>query len=135
MLILDPQARISIPEILSHPWMLCSGDDFIENDTLDFENGISKGEFMMGAIQPSNTTQPDINSVNVDNLFPTDSFSTKLSYTDYLSITQDFATMHMDEEALQILEGYGYPRKLVKEGLNKGDLNHATASYNLLVMS
>lgn len=43
--------------------------------------------------------------------------------------------MHIDDEALQVLEGIGYPRKLVKEGLNKGDLNHATASYNLLVLS
>ena len=43
--------------------------------------------------------------------------------------------MHLDEEALQVLEGYGYPRKLVKDGLNKGELNHSTASYNLLVMS
>ena len=43
--------------------------------------------------------------------------------------------MHMDEDALQVLEGYGYSRKIVKEGLNKGDLNHATASYNLIVMS
>lgn len=106
----------------------------MENETLDFENGISKGEFNMGAIQPSGT-QPDINYVNIDNLFPNDSFNTKLSYTDYLSITQDFATMHMDEEALSVMEGFGYPRKLVKEGLNKGELNHATATYNLLVMS
>jgi hypothetical protein len=43
--------------------------------------------------------------------------------------------MHMDEEALQVLEGLGLPRKLVREGLNKGELNHATASYNLMVLS
>ena len=43
--------------------------------------------------------------------------------------------MHMDEEALQVLDGLGFPRKLVREGLNKGELNHATASYNLLVLS
>ncbi len=43
--------------------------------------------------------------------------------------------MHIDEEALQVLEGFGIPRKLVKEGINKGELNHATASYNLLVLA
>jgi len=42
--------------------------------------------------------------------------------------------MHMDEEALGAIEGFGFPRSMVIEGLNKGDLNHATASYNLLVM-
>lgn len=79
--------------------------------------------------------EADINHVNVDNLFPDGVYKTKLSYTDYCSITQDFATMHMDEEALQVLDGLGLPRKLVREGLNKGELNHATASYNLMVLS
>ena len=43
--------------------------------------------------------------------------------------------MHIDEEALQILESLGFPRKVVKDGINKGELNHATASYNLLVLN
>ena len=73
--------------------------------------------------------------MNIDNLFPDSTYATKLSYTDYCAITQDFATMHMDEEALQVLEGLGYPRRIVRDGLNKGELNHATASYNLLVLS
>jgi hypothetical protein len=41
----------------------------------------------------------------------------------------------MNEDALQIMEGMGFPRKLVRDGLNKGELNHATATYNLLVMN
>jgi len=43
--------------------------------------------------------------------------------------------MHMNEEVLQVMEGMGMPRKLVKDGLNKGELNHATATYNLLVLN
>lgn len=86
-------------------------------------------------VEESNTEEGDINQVNIDNLFPDERYSAKLTYTDYCSITQDFATMHIDEEALQVLEGIGFPRKLVKDGLNKGELNHATASYNLLVLS
>jgi hypothetical protein len=43
--------------------------------------------------------------------------------------------MHMNEEVLQVMESMGFPRKIVREGLNKGDLNHATATYNLLVLS
>ena len=53
MLVLDPKGRISTPEILSHPWMVNQDDNMMENETLDFENGISKGDFNMGAIQPS----------------------------------------------------------------------------------
>ena len=78
----------------------------------------------------------DINVVNIDNLFSgSASFHAKLTYTDYCSITQDYATIHINEEALQVLEGVGFPRKVVKDGINKGILNHATASYNLLVLS
>lgn len=84
----------------------------------------------------SENTDGDINCVNIDNLFKDgDSYDTKLSYSDYCSITQDFATVHIDEEALQVLENVGFPRKIVKDGINKGELNHATASYNLLVLA
>jgi hypothetical protein len=43
--------------------------------------------------------------------------------------------MHLDEESLSAVEGFGFPRQLVKDGINKGELNHGTASYNLLVMN
>ena len=43
--------------------------------------------------------------------------------------------MYMNEEALQVMEGMGLPRKAVRDGLNKGELNHATATYNLLVLN
>ena len=57
----------------------------------------------------------------------------KLSYDNYCAVTQDFGTHHIDEEALKVLEGFGYPRKLVIESLHSGELNHATTCYNLLV--
>lgn len=131
MLVLDPSQRISIPEILSHDWMQ-HGSEFDCEEPLDM-NSIAQNNFLQGIT----TEEGDINSVNVDNLFKDSdqSYSAKLSYTDYCSITQDFATMHIDEEALQVLEGFGFPRKLVKDGINKGELNQATASYNLLVLS
>ena len=56
-----------------------------------------------------------INNVNVDNLFSKENYETKLNYKDYLSISQDFATMHIDEEALTIVEGFGYPKSFVKD--------------------
>lgn len=33
------------------------------------------------------------------------------------------------------MEGFGYTRKQIRDGINKGELNHATATYNLLVMT
>ena len=39
----------------------------------------------------------------------------------------------MDEEALRVLESFGYPRHLVIQAINQGELNHATTTYNLLV--
>lgn len=134
MLVLEPTDRISIPEILSHPWMQTKDEFGIDDnmDSMDLQHGISSKDLMMG----TSTEEGDINSVNIDNLFPNkDSYQAKLSYTDYCAITQDFATMHLDEEALQVLEGFGFPRKMVKEGINKGELNQATASYNLMVLS
>lgn len=57
----------------------------------------------------------------------------RLTYDNYCAVTQDFGTYHIDEEALKVLEGFGYPRKLVIDSLHSGELNHATTCYNLLV--
>ena len=59
--------------------------------------------------------------------------NSRLSYDNYCAVTQDFGTYHIDEEALKVLEGFGYPRKLVIDSLHSGELNHATTCYNLLV--
>jgi hypothetical protein len=43
--------------------------------------------------------------------------------------------MHINEDVLSQMEGgMGMPRRLVKDHLNRGDLNHATATYQLLVL-
>lgn len=79
------------------------------------------------------TTHANINYINVDNLFYNENYENKLDYDDYKSLTEDFATMHIEEEVLTKIEGYGYSRSMVKKSLNKGDMNHATTWYNLLV--
>lgn len=76
----------------------------------------------------------NINQVDIDNLFYDGLVTTKLSYMNYCSLTQDYYTHRIDEEAIRILENFGYPRSVVIESLKKGDLNHATATYNLLVL-
>lgn len=76
----------------------------------------------------------NINYVNVDNLFFNQNYSTKLSYTDYWSVTEDYYTHHVNENVLKQVAKLGYPREFVLKWLNSGDLNHATATYYLLVM-
>ena len=88
----------------------------------------------------------NINEINLENLFseqPDVSDSTtmihtqqstlKLGYRSYCAVTEDFGTHHIDEEALRVLEGFGFPRSKVIHSLNSGELNHATTTYNLLV--
>jgi hypothetical protein len=42
-------------------------------------------------------------------------------------------TYRIDEEAMEIVTSFGYPRGLVIDAINKGDVNHATTAYYLLV--
>lgn len=79
--------------------------------------------------------QGNVNYVNVDNLFYNGIYKNKLSYTDYCCVTEDFATENVDEEALKVCENFGFPRSFVIKCLNRGDINHATASYFLLTNS
>jgi hypothetical protein len=58
-----------------------------------------------------------------------------MTYSDYCALTEDFMTYRIDEDALGIVEGYGYPRKMIIDSINKGEINHATASYYLLIHS
>ena len=86
----------------------------------------------MHTMSQQSTSEEDVNSLNIDNLFAGNE-QTKLSYTDYCAITQDFATMHINDDVLRQLELMGIPRKMVRDGLNRGELNHATTTYHLLV--
>ena len=42
-------------------------------------------------------------------------------------------TYRIDEEAMAVVTSFGFPRALVIDSINKGDVNHATAAYYLLV--
>jgi hypothetical protein len=90
----------------------------------------------------------NINFINVENLYyksskdvslissiMSENENAKMTYSDYCALTEDFMTYRIDEEALSIVEGYGYPRKLIIDSINKGEINHATASYYLLIHS
>lgn len=46
MLILDPYKRITIPEILSHPWVTDIGFDVFEDTAGTLDNGMTRDEMM-----------------------------------------------------------------------------------------
>jgi hypothetical protein len=87
-------------------------------------------------VQQQINTNELLSNVNVDNLYKKDlQAKQRLSYADYCAITQDYATMHLNDEILSTMEtGMAMPKKLVKDHLNRGDLNHATATYQLMVL-
>jgi serine/threonine protein kinase len=144
---LEPLKRLSLPQILAHEWLKETNDDSDEESDKDEKNEENKdgkenkGEEDDKATEEEKEDDVDlkvisgnINFVNVDNLFYQGNYNTKLSYTDYWWITEDFTTHNLEEEALKTVESFGYPRSFVLKCLNNGHVNHATASYYLLVL-
>ena len=132
-----PEERILIPEILSHPWVTKLSDQDSElNSTMSRRDcsNVTYSNALNGTDEDSMNTHEFINLINVDNLFYDEDYENKLNYEDYCSVTEDFATMHIDEDVLDVLEEMGYERHKVKLAMNKGEMNHATATYNLLTM-
>ncbi|CAI2362319.1 unnamed protein product [Moneuplotes crassus] len=147
-----PEKRILIPDILTHEWVTSSEDFEIdydeetENTESDLESSallsncsdkrrVEDTDGRLDNLETEGTgpTHENINYVNVDNLFYSKNYENKLGYDDYKSLTEDFATMNIEENALEVIEGFGYPRSLVKKSINKGEMNHATTCYDLLV--
>ena len=117
-----PEKRLSIPEVLAHPWLHRFGST---------ENYVDKAE--CGNIGQCTPVPGDITVSNLENLF----YNTKcqkLAYSDYCAIANDFYTQHLNEGVFDTLKKHGYPRDIVIKDLEKGELNHATAAYNLLVL-
>lgn len=81
MLVMAPENRITIPEILNHPW-LCPP---VENDSdNDKQSQSTPHEFLADDIQGN------INVINVDNIFSDSKnkkYEVKLNYEDYVSIS------------------------------------------------
>lgn len=74
--------------------------------------------------------------VNLENLFihsNRERARPKIGYQDYKELTEDFSTMSINEGALKKMEEFGYPRRMVSSSLAAGHVNHATATYHLLV--
>ncbi len=89
LLTISPYERLSIPEILAHPWMKedCVEEDVTESDTLMGYRECTSPE--------SNPMIPNINLVNVGNLFFSEDGKERLSYSDYCYICNDLYTQHI----------------------------------------
>ena len=153
MLVLNPSERISIPQMLNHPWVaemqrdLSDGTLLVEDSEHDLRVGSTffREEVLGGLItgcKSDGNENGNINFVNVENLYyrggtplkePKTNDEEKVTYSDYCALTEDFMTYRIDEEAMDIVTSFGYTRQLVLESINRGDVNHATAAYYLLV--
>lgn len=120
MILLEPRARLTVPEILSHAWLKETNEDESDEEEENAEeekdgkdkNAVTGGQ---GGTKKENdidlkNIQGNVNYVNVDNLFYHENYKIKLSYTDYCCITEDFSTENIDEEALSVCENFGFPR-------------------------
>ena len=116
----NPEERLTVPEILSHPWLTQEKKD---NNFLTKDECINNMEPMIG--------NENIDSVNIEMLF-SKKRNEQLPYMDYCYIANDFYTQHINEEVLKKIENMGYPKSIVISSLQKGELNHAVATYNLL---
>ena len=105
---------------MSHAWLKETNEGDSEDEEEDeeaTEKDTSDGNKKLAKDGNGNTTdidlkqiQGNVNYVNVDNLFYHENYKTKLSYTDYCCITEDFTTENIDEEALKVCENFGFPR-------------------------
>jgi serine/threonine protein kinase len=114
MLVVNPLERISISEILKHPWIQHYDTILEDQDYLINGGDITLHSFDDSANpNPSSClAQPDsftihissnalLNTVNVDNLYKQGLMAKqRLSYADYCAITQDHATMNLNEGVL-----------------------------------
>lgn len=76
LLVLNPADRLSIPEVLAHPWVKEDDDEEEESDAdeSDMVNGVSMSRnecssSVSGAVQNTEDTRANINVINVDNIF------------------------------------------------------------------
>jgi hypothetical protein len=136
--------------MLNHPWvkeidkMGLTGNE--TDDEQDLHVGTTffrqevLGGLIPGAVNAGNENG-NINFVNIENLYyrggdPSSIVvEDKIAYSDYCALTEDFMTYRIDEEAMEVVVACGFPRHLVMDGINKGELNHATCAYYLLVYS
>ena len=97
-----PEERILIPDILSHPWLASERDEL--TSTLCRDECVKMSGCDTGLEADSSmATHANINFINMENIFQHSCVSS-LQYDDFTSLAEDFATMHINEDALDTLD-------------------------------
>jgi hypothetical protein len=64
MLVINPKNRISIPEILSHPWMINNDEMLLQDDMVDITNGTVINRRDMYSLGQNTSLSHNGNSIN-----------------------------------------------------------------------
>lgn len=124
-----------MPDVLNHPWITKESN---ASDDADNFFVIPKEK-----IKISKDEEPSIDNLNIENLFFPSSSGFKLKSQDYSYISNDFYSHHISNlnnqiiggDAVKVVESFGYPKSEIMRALEQGEMNHATASYNLLELT
>lgn len=72
------------------------------------------------SIRSANQTEEmraNINVINVDNIFfderGGEKYKVKLNYDEYCALTQDYYTYKIDEDAIKVMETFGFTRDMI----------------------
>lgn len=149
MIVRDPSKRLTLPQILSHPWLKDLNSSSDEESEDEKEEEAKKGsenpeeKAIEGTKEKAekgedgekekeeekkekedsdddidfNKISGNINYVNVDNLFYGENYKTKLSYSNYCSITEDVTTKVLSEDIIKEVCACGFPRDFVMNSL------------------
>ena len=118
---------MTIPEILKCQWLRENNEDLNESDRM-----INLSD--KNLTKKSNPSHHIVENLNLSNLVPDGSNANEICYNDFIKISNEFHTQHIDEEALRVVERFGYDKEIVKKCIQKGELNHGTSCYELLMI-
>jgi serine/threonine protein kinase len=91
LLRVDATERLSIPEILNHRWLETSIEEEDSDDEYNFY--IVKNE--NSNFDEKSSDPPNINNINIENLFFEHKSQIRLSFKDYCYIANDFYTQNI----------------------------------------
>ena len=126
---MDPYKRLSIVEVLSHPWTC--GPKY--GARVLYANALDRLPSQQSSLNAA--VKPDINATNINNLCSGRNPDERLCQSDLNMIVCEQLQKQINEKALQQLESFGYDREQVIASLQAGEINHATATYQLLLIS
>jgi len=113
--------RLTVPQILEHPWLTNIGSSFT-NSSL----GTLVGNDESVGFDSEEETQKKMRFA-----FPRGYEFTKTMDYNIFETENNL----LDQQVLKYVENFGFPRHFIISSLNNGELNHATATYYLILLN